>query len=133
MSIKKMKWALLWALLIFILCAIPGHDIPHISFLEMLSFDKLVHAGLFFILATLSIQGLKGGPSAAVPTRTTRLVVCICCVVYGGLLEIMQGTLCVDRTADVFDFLANGFGASMACLGYAVIDKHILSRFQFLN
>ena len=34
----------------------------------------------------------------------------IICVVYGGLLELMQGAFYIDRTADLYDFIANSAG-----------------------
>src|SRR5437660_813762 len=40
-------------ILIFILVTFPGNDIPKISFLDEISFDKLVHIGMFGILAIL--------------------------------------------------------------------------------
>ena len=41
------KLTVTWALLIFGLCAMPGRFIPSVSWLELLSFDKWVHAGIF--------------------------------------------------------------------------------------
>jgi hypothetical protein len=46
-------FVLLWAIIIFILCATPGKYIPSASWLELLSVDKFVHATMFFILCGL--------------------------------------------------------------------------------
>jgi hypothetical protein len=50
MIVVKYLRPILWAFFIALLCGMPGKDIPQISWLEWISFDKWVHAGMFFIL-----------------------------------------------------------------------------------
>jgi VanZ family protein len=121
-----MKWAMLWALIILILCGIPGRDIPHISFLELLSFDKFVHAGIFFVFVLLTLRGLvlQGKNS-----KHAKLVAGMICISYGGLLEVMQGTFFSERSADVYDFIANSFGCIIGIVLYKNLERKILSRF----
>ncbi len=66
----------------------PGRDVPHISFLEMLSFDKWVHASIFFVLTLLLAKAihLSNNQSTLYLLIATATV-----IVYGGALEIMQG------------------------------------------
>jgi glycopeptide antibiotics resistance protein len=128
MFLKHTKWSILWALIILVLCGIPGKDIPHISFLELLSFDKLVHAGIFFVLIVLTIRGLLLQNSFTTIQLTAKKTAFISCVVYGGALEIMQGTIFEQRSADVFDFIANTVGCIIGWLLYEKIEKTILVR-----
>lgn len=128
MFFKHIKWALLWALLILILCGIPGKDIPHISFLELLNFDKFVHAGIFFVLLLLTVRGFLLQSNFPQLKKLAKFTALLICIVYGGSLEIMQGTLFIDRTADIFDFIANSFGASMGVLLYDWIEKRFLIK-----
>ena len=129
MFLKYNKWAMLWALLILILCGMPGKDIPHISFLELLSFDKFVHAGIFFVLVLLMVRGLTLQITFSGIKNNAKLFSFGFCVIYGGSLEIMQGTIFQDRSADVFDFIANSFGATLGLLLYNSMEKKILIRF----
>jgi VanZ family protein len=128
MFFKHTKWAMLWALLILVLCGIPGRDIPHISLLEILSFDKFVHASIFFVLLLLTVRGF------VVQTRFFKLkdsaksIAFVLCVVYGGVMEIMQGTLFEQRSASIFDFIANSFGALIALLLYKKMESVFLVR-----
>jgi VanZ family protein len=124
-----MKWALLWALLIFILCTIPGQDIPHISFLELLRFDKFVHAAMFFVLCLLMARGFSLQTSFLFLNRHYLAISALICVAYGGSLEIIQGTWCVGRTADIYDFIANSFGVLIAVLSYRKTEALFLNRF----
>ena len=115
---------LLWSVLIFIACAMPGKDIPHISFLEILAFEKWVHAGIFFVLAVLLVRGMKFR-YVRVAHITAALFALGIAIPYGGLLEIMQGTLFEDRSADFYDFIANSFGAVCGVLLYRILAKRI--------
>ena len=128
MFFKPIKWAMLWALIILILCGIPGKDIPHISFLELLSFDKFVHAGIFFVLLLLTVRGFKTQGRFIAPRRKAKPYAFILCVAYGGLLEILQGTVFEGRSADIFDFIANSFGCTMALLAYNKAEQLALAR-----
>ena len=99
-----------WALIIFILCATPGQYIPSASWLELLSFDKWVHAGIFFVLSSLHLitaaKNKKG--------RALLLAGIALCITYGGLLEVMQAKCFSNRSADWQDFVANSVGCLMA-------------------
>jgi VanZ family protein len=105
-----------------VLCCTPGKFIPHSSWLELLSFDKLVHASLFFILGASWLMVLK------VYQKTSFIfivLVFISCICYGGLLEIMQATIFSQRSGDYYDFIANSFGVSLAYLFFRKINKLI--------
>ena len=128
MFLKHNKWSLLWALVILILCGIPGRDIPHISFLEILNFDKFVHAGIFFVLILLMVRGFLLQTSFLKLQQSAKMIAFLICVVFGGTLEILQGTLFEGRSADVLDFVANSFGAALGLLLYNWVEKIFLSR-----
>ncbi|MBI3510407.1 MAG: VanZ family protein [Bacteroidetes bacterium] len=115
----------LWALVILILCGIPGKDIPHISFLELLSFDKWVHAGIFFVLVIFFIRSNRLQEKNKYVKANAVFIAVGLSIPYGGLIEIMQGTLFVGRSADFYDFIANSAGCFMAALTYPFISKKI--------
>ena len=119
---------MLWALLILFLCGLPGKDIPHISFLELLSFDKFVHAGIFFVFILLSIRGLLVQTRYPSLQRFAKITSFIFCVIYGGLMEVMQGTLFEDRSMSLYDFIANTFGCTVGWMCYNWIEQKFLVK-----
>lgn len=99
--------AVLWTALIFGLCCMPGRYIPTTNWLELLSFDKLVHASIFFGLICLWLVYLFKINKVSF---LTVFLVLLFCILYGGLLEIMQATVFSQRSADWLDFVANSLG-----------------------
>ncbi len=109
---NSLSLSVLWAVLILILCAMPGRYLPSAGWLELLSVDKLVHAAMFYILGHLVIQAsvMRGMSLSIVYTLL------FAAVVYGFLLEIGQSRLFSGRSMDFFDFVANTAGVIIAAL-----------------
>lgn len=113
----------MWASFIAFLCGLPGRDIPHISFLELLSFDKFVHASLFFVLVLLIHLAVR-----KTSNRKNALAYALCLSIpYGGILEILQQELFEDRTADLFDFIANTIGCFIAWI-YVNVKNNLKAK-----
>lgn len=119
-----MIWSLLWAFIIAYLYFIPGKDMPVSSIWDILEFDKLGHL-IFFALLTLFVKtGLKRQTSFnSLRQRSTRATLAFA-LPYGGVLELVQGTVSPDRTSDVMDFAANAAG----CIIGIVIFRLIYGR-----
>lgn len=133
MFLKHNLYGLLWALLIMALCGIPGSDLPHSDFLELLQFDKFVHAGLFFVLVIFFIRGFSKQTSSLLLHRNPASTAFFICVAYGGLLEILQGAIFRERSPDIYDFIANSFGCVLGLLLYRWIEKKIFPKLKFMQ
>jgi len=118
-QMKKFLPFIIWTLVIFALCSMPGKSIPKISWLELLSFDKLVHAGIFFVEQVLLIHALLNF------SKTFRYAALLFCVAYGGALELMQTYCFSERSGDVLDFIANATGAFVGLLLYNKIKNKL--------
>ena len=101
-----------WALFILVLCATPGQYIPSANWLELLSFDKFVHAFIFFVLSVGLLLIAK--QQSASLFKTTLLV--FIAVAYGVAIEWMQAHWFSNRSADVLDSVANSTGCAVAWL-----------------
>lgn len=104
--------SVLWAILIFVLCATPGQYIPTEKWLELFGFDKLIHASIFFILLSLVfLKAFKHQQSTFV------FVMCFTFIFfYGVILEFMQANYFSNRSADFYDIAANTAGCVIAVL-----------------
>ena len=82
--LRAFRWALLWALLILVLCLMPGTALPMWHWADLFSVDKLVHAFLFAVLTLLCLRAFEA------PGPKTVLAAVLACAAYGGGLELMQ-------------------------------------------
>lgn len=73
------------------------NSIPHL--------DKMLHAAVYGLLAF--------GLSIAWP-NVSKLKIWIACLLYGGTMEVAQGSFTLTRTPSLLDFIANGVGAALA-------------------
>jgi VanZ family protein len=104
---KRAKFAaVLWTLLIFIACFIPGNEIPDVNIPLA---DKWVH---FILFGVFTLLWLLARPSLnASRLLTAALTGCI----FGWLVEELQGLLSfLGRAKDLKDIYADALGA---CLG----------------
>ena len=123
--------AILWAILIFILCILPGYAIPHYRWTDLLSIDKAVHAFLFAVLTLLLIRGFKRQTQFSFLTMHTLLVVFLFCAIYGGLLELVQNYCLTDRKGSWFDLMANATGSILGIVLNNYLKKKKRKYFGF--
>jgi hypothetical protein len=115
---------IVWAGFILLLCSTPGNKIPHVSWLELLSFDKFVHASVFFILNHLVIRALSQY------NKLNATIVTGFCILYGGILELMQSHFFIQRSGDLLDFIANSFGCIVAIISYHSVKSKMQKLYK---
>ncbi|REJ83042.1 MAG: VanZ family protein [Bacteroidetes bacterium] len=109
---------LLWAAVIFVICAIPGNNIPKLSFLEWLRPDKIVHLIVFGILSVFIYRSVTIDPAfAGISSRAFFWSVLISSI-YGALIEYLQYSVFINRSGDIRDAAANAIGAWLGMLIY---------------
>lgn len=112
----SLAFALVWTVVIFGLCCTPGRYVPTAHWLDLLSFDKLVHASIFFVLSSFWFLYLvKTGHVTSVRIA----LVMIANISYGGMLEVLQATVFSQRSGDWADFIANSLGCFLALLFFS--------------
>lgn len=99
---KRARWlAMAWTLLIFILCLLPGNELPKVN---VPFIDKWAHVVLF---AGFSFLWLCAAPT----TRLTNLFILLLISIFvGWLVEYIQGAFVPGRYQDDMDTLADAVG-----------------------
>lgn len=105
---------IVWAIVIFILCTLPGQDLPD-PHLNIPHLDKIVHFGMFFIMALLLCNELEYQTRFSL--RKIFLISVSVIFLYGGIIEILQKYF-FNRSGDVLDLLADVAGGIIGCLLY---------------
>ena len=99
--------AIIWFVITTILLVLPGPDIPTVNFLDVIYFDKWVHAGLFGGLTLFfSYPFLK----AKRATKKLLIYIAILSALYGVAMEYVQKYIAIDRDFDYYDMLADAAG-----------------------
>ena len=121
-ALKYQKLTILWAFFIFIMCSI---NMGGVSKAPMFfpGFDKLVHCGFFFVLVVLWSNGIIRQQNIKFLTYKSAAVILVWCLVYGGLIEILQLTVFTWRSGEWGDLFADMVGAGMAAFGILVIER----------
>ena len=111
--LKYQGLTLIWALIIFTLCTIKMGGVAS-SPLFFAGFDKLVHCGLFFVLAVLMSSGVIRANTRHNLTPLQQFLSFVIPVLFGGLIEILQAYIFTWRSGEWSDLFADTVGASMA-------------------
>ncbi|MGO4289416.1 VanZ family protein [Chitinophaga sp. RAB17] len=101
--------AIIWIILILVVCTLPGNDIPSNSFLDKIHFDKFVHFGLFGGIVLFLSLGIYKQKKYISP-RTLVLLV-IVAAGYGLAIEFIQKYWAIGRSFDMYDVVADTLGA----------------------
>ncbi|PXX95221.1 VanZ family protein [Marinifilum breve] len=130
---RKLLWRnIIWAIIIFILCSIPGNDLPKTSAIHIPHFDKLVHFGMFFIMGIFLMAEL----SFQTKLKKSRIILITVLLVttYGGAIEYLQQHYFTNRSGDYIDLAADILGGVVAIIIYPWIKKQkdlLLNRKPF--
>lgn len=115
--IKEFKFALIWGVFIILLVSLPGDYIPPVSSpWNFITFDKLIHAGLFYVWVFFLIRGFRLQYSYPFLRFYSIISGVIVGIVFGCLTEAWQAIINLGRYADIYDFVANSAGAILAGL-----------------
>ncbi len=116
-TIKLYFRPILWLAWITFLCLVPTEDIPGAGLINIPGFDKLVHFGMYFVLAVLLYRPFILQHLPPLP------LILLVTVIVGGLIELLQLYLTSYRSASLYDFLADLAGAASGWWAYWLMIK----------
>lgn len=108
---------ILWLVVITTLCLMPPQDLPVQEFYAIPHFDKVVHFGMYFVLALLLIHPLQRR------ALKVALGVFLISFLVGGAIEILQFAMAIQRSASWGDFIADMAGAAAGWLLYSPLIR----------
>lgn len=124
MFFKNFWPALLWAIVVFVLSAIPGNYFPSItSFWDWLGPDKIVHLAFYALLSYLVFNGMHRQYSKANKRLSLVFLTLFIGTVFGLFIEIMQYYVFVGRSGNLYDFIANVIGCVIGVLVYVGVYR----------
>lgn len=129
--VKKRYWLsiVIWATVILILCGMPPQDVDKVKFFDFPFLDKIVHFGLYFVLALL-IMAVLTLNSHLKHSKWTYTITIVVCLLYGWLIEVLQRAFFSGRSYELMDVVADTAGAVLGVLLYKQISKLVKSWFK---
>ncbi len=114
---------LLCGIIILILTGLPGSCFPHVK--PAIGLDKVAHIAMYAGFAFLSIWGYRDQfvQKSNKEKHKTLVLTFIISIVYGALTEIMQETICYQRTGSVYDFIADVIGSLLGIAFFSFLQK----------
>ena len=115
---------ILCGIVILILTGLPGSFLPKAK--PALGLDKIAHIIMFAGFAFACLWGYRDSfPKLEKPRRRKMLFrTALIATTFGGLTEIMQETICYQRTGSYYDFLADIIGTALGLLVFSIFfDK----------
>ena len=82
--------------------SMPSIDVPHM--------DKLVHFSFYFGFTVLGCLSFREIDRRNTPLKKVIVKLILPAVIYGIIIEILQGVATIDRDPDLLDVLANSLG-----------------------
>ncbi len=127
LRIKKFIPGIAWFFLILILICIPAYDLPKVDkWLIEINFDKLIHVGLFAVLAYLFMNPIAKSALSKREKWHYFIKIAIAVALWGLVTELIQKFFIPSRSFILSDWLADALGGFIALL----FCKSLLSQMQ---
>ncbi len=120
-TFKYQYLAILWAILVLILCDIPPSSFKGAPVFE--GIDKLVHTGFFFVLTVLLLYGKIRQQKSYSYRILTIFKILLITTLLGGGIELLQLKVFTYRSADWWDFFADMTGVGMGIFSYIFLHR----------
>lgn len=126
--IRQNVLAILWSIIIIILCSIPGQEFPDTSFLDIPQLDKIIHFCLYFILSILTVKGFYTQDYISFLAKYSYAFAVVYSICLGIIIELLQHYFIPFRAGDVYDVFANVGGSITGTLFiyYKLIPRYFL-------
>jgi VanZ family protein len=110
MFLRRLRFAICWAVLIMVVCLMPGSAVAQYGWMTDLRVDKIAHGFLFAVFYVLLVKGLRLQTSYPDLQQHAILASFTIAVMYGGFVELMQEVTRLGRRGEFADMVANTAG-----------------------
>lgn len=126
MWFKQLRLAIVWVIIIFILCNMKPSELPSASYFFK-GFDKFVHGSFFFVLTFLLSRGFYLQTKFPLLKLLPVTFATFICLFYGGLIELIQLKVFTYRSGEWADFIADAIGTFLGTIPF-FIYKNIIDK-----
>ncbi|MGQ9846706.1 MAG: VanZ family protein [Bacteroidales bacterium] len=114
---KNIIFPLTWTIGIIIGSTISGNTLDHVSLFKIPFIDKIIHFIWYYVLYIAWYSFLLKQSTKYIKFYN-RIILLICIIGFGFILELLQQYVSIKRSADLYDFIADCIGAFTALITY---------------
>ncbi len=122
-ALKYQRWAIIWSVVILVLCNI---EVPepraNLGFFFK-GFDKLAHLGFFYVLTVLLFYGKINYQHNYSFRSLTIYKIIMISIILGGGIELLQLKVFTYRSAEWWDFGCDMIGTFMGVFSYVLLHR----------
>ena len=126
MKILKFWKTIILALIIFYGSVTSGSNLNKVGFFQINNIDKFIHF-IFYFLLSVSFQSSLFRITLNKKQQT--LITLILVISYGLIMEVFQFYFTSDRSAELFDVMANTLGCILGILIFPFLQKLNLIKY----
>ena len=119
---KFLFLAITWTVFVAVASLVSFNSVPKV---KVVGSDKVVHF-LFYLVFVIFWSLAKKQSYFKI---NYSLLIVVIAIVFGIIIEILQGVLTKTRQADFYDVVANSLGAIVGCLGLFCVKNKIFNKF----
>lgn len=128
---KRLIWVFLWSALVLVAIGVPGSYFPQpVSFLSLLSPDKIVHLLLFSPLAVLLRHTFVSANAPTLLKTHSGWFAFLFGTVFGISTELLQYSIFIGRNGNVYDAIADTVGIVLGIFLYPQLVKLFSRMFR---
>jgi VanZ family protein len=117
LSIKKFIPGIAWFFVVLTLICIPGENLPKVdNWLLKIDYDKLIHVGIFAILAYLFMYPIAKSSLPVKEKWHYFIKITIATIIWGITTELLQKFFIPGRSFSLADWLADSIGGVVALI-----------------
>lgn len=117
--------AILWLAVSLVLLLLPGSAFPTETWLSKIHFDKIVHVGMFAMLAWLFCRYIALSRHTKQNLFLIFIFVAVVCTLYGIIIEFVQRDFIPNRSFDTGDIIADAAGSFLGAFVSMLLYKKI--------
>jgi VanZ family protein len=111
------------SIIIFILSALPGSTFKEVN-ISLIPFqDKFVHLSFYLGLSFILLLDYYYFNHYKITNNKVIILLFFFTILYGGIIELLQGILFKERSAEWLDFIANSIGSIIGTIIFFILKK----------
>jgi VanZ family protein len=127
MKILKFWKPVMLALIILYGSVTAGSNLNKVNIFQINNIDKFIHLTFYFLLSVSFQSSLLR--NTLINKKEQILITLVLVISYGLIMEVFQFYFTSDRSAELFDALANTLGCIFGILLYPLLRKSNLTKY----